>query len=202
MANESASFSLKHVEEQKKMISDIANDIHSNLMTNSSHGKCTSDVFEGYFLPIFLGETVDTRGDWIARWQTVARTLSNRVDVVDNSGKFLFTVPPILNTSALKDRRGDDALDGILRQYQARNTNPMANADNYLLSAFGDTYKRILDKYDDSEEVKQWRYILNYYKRLDSEGYLKNDPNRKEPLVEGKQEEAPIEDPDDFLSFD
>lgn len=54
-------------------------------------------IFVNVFLPLFHGDEENIYNATMNTWLSVAGSPFNEVDIIDNNGKILFTVPPVYN---------------------------------------------------------------------------------------------------------
>ncbi len=129
--------------------------------------KIPEDVFVGHFLKFFTGEeTIKENPDIINKWIGVARTPMSEVDVTDNEGNTLFTVPPLFDTSIINisERSRSDSLMAVYGQYGMLSNNIQKQADDYIVDALDKKSNTILkesDKY--AENTERWKTIFNRY---------------------------------------
>ena len=90
----------KHPAEQK--LSREIRELHGMVVGDDTlpMHRISEMHFVQVFLPMFTGE--DTRHVTRANWESLAGGYYNRVEVVNNLGEVLYTVPPLLDRSALK----------------------------------------------------------------------------------------------------
>ncbi len=77
-------------------------------------------LFKSTWLPFFAGLTDEISGKkaTISDWLDVAGTAYNEVDIVDQDGKVLFTVPPLLRDTPLMEKRHpNDTMREAMAEY-------------------------------------------------------------------------------------
>jgi hypothetical protein len=79
-------------------IKDISANLNRSEYTNNP--KLQERVFVNVFLPLFIGEE-NLYNASFQTWFSFAGTPFTSVDVIDENGKVLFTVPPILDRSVI-----------------------------------------------------------------------------------------------------
>lgn len=102
-------------------ISKIYDDI---IVKNGKNEQIPENVFVDNFLPFFAGKVQDNADLKImTNWIGVAGSPMNEVDVVDASGKVIFTVPPIYSTNFLStSARNGPSFNDIVKYAQIQST--------------------------------------------------------------------------------
>lgn len=183
-----SAFMSDDVENQRKEIERLADELHDSLVVNVKR-EMKESIFVGYFLPRILGEIVDKDNRWISDWHGAVMSLAVPVQVVhDVTGEKLFVVPPLLQTSKLGTREGSGTLQDIVKEYMMRKENPMARSKEFIASKLSETYNDLTaDGIDLQTEIGQWEYILKKYGRIKTEGEVNNS--------------QPVDDEDDITDL-
>lgn len=90
--------------QMEKELDRIFDDLNTSGLP---HGRMPEPLFVQVFLPYFAGKLDPEdfpKGITPATWFRIAGTRDNEVDVIDNFGKVLFTVPPIYTTKYIETR--------------------------------------------------------------------------------------------------
>lgn len=96
LENDEESFKDKQLREEITRIKDALTDL-----APADRGRLSEHIFVGVFLPLFLDEPLlynVSFKTWIDR---AAGSPYKEVDIVDNSGRVLFTVPPLLDRTTV-----------------------------------------------------------------------------------------------------
>lgn len=78
-----------------RQITNSVKDAHHLLLNDpSSRNKLPEQLFKSNFLPLFAGQETQSEVT-LGLWVSVAGTPFAEVDIIDDNGQVLFTVPPI-----------------------------------------------------------------------------------------------------------
>lgn len=102
----------KQLIEQQFSESQRAVDIAFNaLVTSVPNNTFPEAIFKDHFLPYFAGQVVpNDKDNRAAQWIGIAGNPTREVDLVDNSGKVVLTVPSLFDTHALNPLRPVDRI--------------------------------------------------------------------------------------------
>lgn len=133
-------------------------------------------VFKDYFLDHFKNMAKGTVEDTTltSKWiHGIAGTPYSEVDVVDDAGNVLFTVPGVVKRANLNVHKANDvSILKITNHYSLERNRMEARGDQYLAHALNGV-ENILEK-TTNEDTVRWKNIFDRY-----------DPNKK---VESKKE--------------
>lgn len=80
--------------------------VNDALTVNAEVRRLPEYIFKESFLPYFTGmKEVDASSDILLQWISVAGTPTSEVEIIDETGKALFRVPPIIDTSIINPLR-------------------------------------------------------------------------------------------------
>ena len=69
-------------------------------------------LFVSNFLPVFSGAiSIDKVPDFMSVWVSITGSPGSGLDIIDNSGKVLFTVPPIFDSTFIDPNRKDGSMN-------------------------------------------------------------------------------------------
>ncbi len=115
---------------QSQMISSLVKDAHAVLVTGpAARKKLPEQIFKSTFLPMFAGQ--ETHPDiTVGVWISIAGTPFAEVDIIDEQGQTLFSVPPIFERSIVDSTKGfdvplsvvSDTVEKMMNQSPARAT--------------------------------------------------------------------------------
>ena len=155
--------------EKIKELTDITNDIYSGLVTNNGGAisKLPENIFASYFLPYFAG-TKDpaTFNKIVAEWIGVAGSPRSKVEVIDNSGITLFTVPELFDSSVIDamPKEGEHSFRQIFDLQSLYGSNIKASGNTYLIKALETKFLKISGPNANlTENEKIWADIFNRY---------------------------------------
>ena len=142
-------------------------DFYKELVQQNTNGRLPENIFVGYFLPYFSGQKpIDKSSQVMADWISIAGTPMNEVDILDQSGNTIYTVPSLFDTNIIKvnSRKEGESIADIYNQYDLRMNNIPSVANNFLLKALD---KKIEDLNTQStihdNNVTRWNSILSRY---------------------------------------
>lgn len=140
----------KLLQEQGKDLVLKGNHIFNSLVNESAdmHGKLPEPLFVKHFLPVFAGEVSSKENQQaLGNWISIAGTPMNEVDIIDNTGKVLFSVPPLFNTAVIDitNRANGRSLADIFKEYVIRNANIPSIAERKLADAIEDKLNQSVD---------------------------------------------------------
>lgn len=129
--------------------------------------KLPEKLFVTNFLPVFSGEVlIEKVPDFIPIWVSVAGSPTAAVDIVDEKGTVLFTVPAIFDTNFIDPRHRAGKMDfsEIVRFAKLHGNISPAQEQNVFL---GEVSKKINDMAKTSPKYKEnldlWTNIFNRY---------------------------------------
>lgn len=167
----------RHAEEIKSIASDI-----NSILDYEPKATLKEDIFKNIFLPFFSGEE-NTYNVGLGNWETVASNgtpgpggLYREVDIIDDAGVVLFTVPPIYDREAIKPVKlsSQIALDDLFKRAEIYGTIKPNLGTKSLSAIFSNLLSKM--KVSDSNSVtyvKRWAEIFKRYGKLD----ILNDKN-------------------------
>jgi hypothetical protein len=160
--------------------------------------------FREAFLPFFLDTPIAERKYKevnLGHWRTVAGGNFNEVDVVDEHGVVVFTVPPIADRLAMMARTASSGLavsDLVQRTSQLANQSPHA-ASKILASALRERTNAFFNKANILKHIEAWNKIYAYYNLpplLDLEALDKKATGKEQKA--GQAQEPASDDSDDW----
>lgn len=150
-----------------RQVQEQTNFVFDSLVTEKTNSVLPEEIFQGYFLPYFSGQIqIPKNSDLIAKWIGIAGTPAAEVDIIDNTGTVLFTVPSLFDTKALEilKRESGRSLSDIYNVYDMKSNNIPSQAISYLGAALS---KKLTDmNVTDSgikSAIERWRDILARY---------------------------------------
>lgn len=146
------------------------NSIHESLVINATKGKLKETIFKDYFLPGFLGlveipKDVNIMADWIS----ISGGPTAEVDILDISGKVLYTVPPIFDTGAINPLvKKDKGLREVFAMFDLKMNNIPSAANKFLAVNLENELKTLTpNEQKKADHIRRWRdIILRYYPDL------------------------------------
>lgn len=152
--------------------------IMANSLQESGNPKISETYFANRWLSMFLEREFGNRDKVIVNaWVIeVAGNASNAVDITDNSGKIVATIPPIVgSTKIVKHKTSREAFSNIAAEAVLHNQTIPGTGDKLLSNA---AKKLELINYDSSD--KFWLDLFAYFK-VDLKAYVEQfkKPNEK-----------------------
>lgn len=182
---------------QKSVLDDMKRkgDEYFDLIVNDAAReikRLPEATFVKSFLPYFCGEEpIEGRNNIIALWIGIAGSTTSKVNIVDNKGEVIFTVPPINDTSIIdvNNKNKGQGFKNIVQNYQLYANQTPASADNYLNRTIGGRLDRLRaesEVFNQNEAI--WVSIFQRYGKM------------KDTVV--KKEQRPTSLDDDELLYD
>lgn len=152
--------------QSSEQIHAIANSLASTRPREQEKTRLYEPIFRDVFLPMFLNQRNEryphiTGGNWV----TVAGSPYMEVDVIDQAGKVLFTVPPFMENGMVQPATGqaDTDMSFVVKQAQLyENTLPMV-AERYLSEELTKRLDIMKSNVDTSKMADAWFKILAHY---------------------------------------
>lgn len=119
-----------HIQTQRREIDESMKSVFEAIIPQNS--KLPEDVFKTHFVPFFKGELeheANANRNVIAEWVSVAGSPMAQVDIIDNDGKTMFTVPPIFDTAGFdvsSHKAGNSIKDIMTEYFQRKGSVPQA----------------------------------------------------------------------------
>ena len=146
-------------------IKGTIDNIHDDLVVNVENAKLPEGVFAEHFLDHFKGNS--NLDDALSlKWITLSGSPFNSVDIIDNKGDYLFSVPPLLAHPNLDDKpvSGMD-FNAMTKEYALRSNRLQVDGDNFLNNQLSG-----IDKQFSSPEVEKLRHDWEcVFKRYDKD---------------------------------
>lgn len=136
-------------------------------------------VFREIFLPYFTGEKeIDKNNDAIKHWIGLVGSASEPADVVDASGRVLFTVPPVCDTDVVRVAvAGRQGIGSIMTNYVSEAETHPALGRNFLAEALS---RKIVETLPTETDKSQgWTKILAHYGKLPTKVVEETRVNRQ-----------------------
>jgi hypothetical protein len=148
-------------------------DVFNDLVVNSPRARLPEELFVSNFLPFFIGKgTVETNSDFLPTWISIAGSPAADVDVIDNRGNVLFTVPAFIDSgfiNPLKNNSGLSYSDIVNMAILFGNNIPKQGAA-VLSGELEIKINRLKDKSPDyAKKINMWEIIFKRYKITDKE---------------------------------
>lgn len=124
--------------------------IHNSLVADPGlRKKLPEELFVTYFLPMFAG--LETHPDVnIGRWVSIAGTPFAEVDIINQHGQTLFTVPPIFERNVIDTTKVSDmSIQSVTATYELLLQQSPHRAIKFL--------EHGLDKIDKSKDLMKWK---------------------------------------------
>lgn len=138
--------------------------IHNKLNEGIVKVKFPLDLFNIYFAPYFFGQkpiTEDT--DIFATWIGIAGSPTSEVDVVDISGKIVFTVPPLFNTDVIDILKKNSELSRTIENYNNYSNALPAVAMGFVKNNLLPAADNALNASHRKNDLSGWAAIAQYY---------------------------------------
>lgn len=151
--------------------------------------RCSEHDFRMTWLPLFSGQILvedsatGTKRAPMAEWTRVSGSHHNPVRVVDENGKVVFVVPPLVRKVDMKEDKDGVALSVVIQHTsQLRNANKVGQANKFMYEYFR---HNVAIQYQIREELETWNTIFGRYPEtkhlvVDIDELLGTKPSAKE----------------------
>lgn len=139
---------------------------YDSLVVQQNKQKIPEQVFVAHFLPYFSGQDLAQGRNVVAEWIGVAGSPMAEVDVVDQKGEVVYSVPPIYNTNILEiaNRKAGQSVADIFQQYELRRAGVPAAANAYLNQNLADKSREmVIGQIDENSVAGRWNTIMSRY---------------------------------------
>lgn len=128
------------------------------------------NIFVNYFLPFFCGErSFNDNPELLATWIGIAGNPTKEVQIIDQSGKTLFNVPSVVDTSFIdvnNERRGQPFFS-IIANYELHKNQLPVVGENYLKNTMEQRYDTLTkDSSTHAVNEKRWTDIFVRYDKV------------------------------------
>jgi len=107
------------------------NDVASELLV-IENAKLLESVFVEYFLDHFKSGLSDIHSALTLKWIELAGSPFNEVDIVNDNGEVIYTVPPLIIRPDINDSVENMNFQNIIATYQLKKNNMAALGTNYI----------------------------------------------------------------------
>lgn len=132
---------------------------------NKQNNQLPQELFVNIFLPYFAGKVKDdVHLNLTTKWVAVAGSTMNPVDVIDNDGNKLFTVPPLMSSDFLREQdnlRGKSFND-IFNNAQNQAAR-LPTLGGRIIAAEGSAKINSMGVAPENSQVEQWNAIFDRY---------------------------------------
>ena len=172
---------------------DIANAL-TQITPPKDNPAFSEQYFVEYFLPMFLGEVEPTDAVNINVWiERIAGDERRSVDIVDEEGKVLFTVPPMFDTSVFEQAQpGSQSMTRIERSYSRLKEFDAAGSQHYLSKMLTGIHLVEKPTEETYANIRVWNDILTRYGKADQIINLlplDKDPNKDKVVATPSQKD-------------
>lgn len=144
--------------------------IAKDLAASDANARLDEYRFKEVFLPLFDGTPADQRKYPVepGNWATVAGNVYREVDVIDEQGNVLFTVPPLVDRTAINpiDPRAGfgGVMDMVVTMQQLQRNSPK-QAKAYLDAKFAERAGAMFKPDNIIKYLRTWNAIFTRYGR-------------------------------------
>lgn len=162
----------KIIAAQKKMKVEQAtaaiNDAFQSLVVETvDRQKMPEPIFKEHFLPFLSGQKdLGDNPNIVKEWVDAAKSPVAEVDVVDETGQVIFTVPPLYDTDVIDSvkRKLGESFSAIYTQYTLHSNNLPVMGERFLAETFDKKIPSMMKKSENVEAANQrWTDIFNRY---------------------------------------
>lgn len=125
------------IQQKKGELNQAMAVFHSSLVSNVQNNKLPESVFVQLFLPYFSGTPFPDNRNVIAEWIGIAGTPMSEVDIINDQGAVLYSVPSLFNTDMLQvaNKKAGLAIGDIVDNYKLRDQHVRGSGERYLSHA-------------------------------------------------------------------
>ncbi len=166
-------FDLNKLSQKQKELKE-----HFEIITDSVIQRIPEAVFVQDFLPAFCGE-VECSRDLLSVWYLISGGPFNPVHVVNQFGKTIITIPPMLNRDVVKIGQNSDDIKSIFRDFENMTHISPHAANNRLLEDLTDKFETDQIPVIPGSLEEQWNNVfIHYGKKVKSnQSNSKNNSN-------------------------
>ena len=130
-----------------------------------THGKCPEYVFKEYFYDFFkTGTNNVTNTNLALKWLDLAGGGYNEVDVINDEGETIFTVPSIISRPTINQTVSDQVdFINLGHTIEQKNKWMRGAGDKIASETLGRTKDTILDNKSIEDDKSRWRAIFKRY---------------------------------------
>lgn len=153
---------------KRQQLDSIVNNIDNSfneIVGQDTHGKLPENLFVRDFLPFFSGQVpLNKASQHYQYWIGIAGTPMNEVDIIDNKGNTIFTVPPLMNADFINPNKRHKAMGDIFTEQSLHSSHSPAAGNSYLARELS---QRVSEFEDNSKPLltyeQRWSQIFNRY---------------------------------------
>ena len=181
-------YSNKIKDTKREQVREQINNLFDELVV-IENAKLPEDIFVEYFLEHFKYGGGDINNPLNIKWVELSGSVYNEVDIIDDMGNVIYTVPPLLDRATVDEEAIKLNFSNIAATYVLKSNNLPSVGVNYLNNKIGNLDKMVESK-NTNIYSERWASVFNRY----------NTP--KEPVQE-QQVTTPINNNDDtFIVYD
>ena len=160
------------------------------LLEGFERNKLLEPIFRQYFLPFFTNSVAPSpENNAYAYWVGVAGSPTSEVDVVDEAGNVLFTVPALLNTNSLEilqNRHRGPSVKDMYLEYAQMSQGLAPVATNVWNRGLYEKMQDIIttDNPAMQSDREKWKKIYQYYGLTPAIASQSSLANTDEPPLE------------------
>lgn len=155
----------KEINKFKGDMNNMVNDLVQRFEPMTRNPSMNIEVFKEYYLPILSGNVPEGTNynpqDILNGWIDGVGSLQASVDLVDNNGEVIITIPPFINSGIIDAGNTDDMVNvsDFIEGLQIRN-----NHSNLTGQAFMDQHgKAVLNKITLENNTDAWKEVYRYF---------------------------------------
>lgn len=172
------------VDPDAQYVLETAKLMEKTIIQEQPKAKLPEIIFREHFVDFFRNygsntEPTEADSTTYARWLTIAGSEFNEVDIIDDKGNVIFTVPPML-TKPNVDYKATRTINVNDTAYDATNkfNRTPAESSNFITSKVSKLMSGAITV-DTSGDEFRWKKILNKYKDPEVEEQEKLEEQKK-----------------------
>lgn len=183
-------YSDKLKDTKREKVKDQINSIYNDLIV-IENAKLPEDIFVEHFLDHFRYGGGDISNPLNIKWIELSGSVYNEVDIIDDLGNIIYTVPPLLDRATIDEESVKLNFSNIAATYVLKSNNLASVGTNYLNNKIGNLDKMV-ESNSNNMYAARWANIFTRY--------VSNEPVLEQPKQVAIQ--AINNDDDTFIIYD
>ncbi len=157
----------KEIEKIRKQAEEAIQMSYNGIVLNQPISVLPERIFKETFLPYFIGQKNFNDGkNLLTTWFSIAGNPGNPVNIIDDAGSVLFTVPPLFGTEFINSQPPVRLpYDGIINEFHQRTASSPKMGQAFLKQVLEQSSRLAMTTNNHVDEYKRmWNNIFEYYK--------------------------------------
>lgn len=168
-------------EQERQVIITNMNEIFQAVVLDATKdaSKLPESIFEAVFLPFFCGDlSPEVSKTRTVEWISIAGSPMAEVQIIDENGNALFTVPPLFDSSSIDvSKKQGMSFPQLFEEYSLQHNYMPVVGNNFIMKALADKQNAYEGKSPrEKESIDRWRQIMQRYDKIPQEIKSSNIP--------------------------